>query len=215
MTTGYLMTSPLPLNGTNANTQQDVSGGEQKIGQLLDAHRPDAYNLAYRLLGGPEDAADAVQDAFLRAVRAMQGDSAAPREPERFRSWLSRIVSNVAIDRLRQHARAATEPLDDLEWTIPAGDRGQPAYELDRREQRGSIMRALLALPPAQRVALTLREYQGLSYEEIGKELGLTQAATTMLLFRARASFRAAYEGATADTEPVGCPDLAPLLSAL
>jgi len=98
---------------------------------------------------------------------------------------------------------------------IAASDRGQPAYELDRREQRGSILRALLSLPAAQRAALTLREYEGLSYDEIGKELGLTQAATAMLLFRARFSFRHAYEGTAEQARPVGCPDLAPLLSAM
>ena len=190
------MVSALPFNGTNATAQQapGVPGNEDEFGELLDAHRRDAFNLAYRLLGRPEDAADAVQDAFLRAVRAMRGNSAAPREPERFRSWLLRIVSNVAVDQLRQRVRTTAEPLDDIEGTIAAGGRGQPAYELDRREQRGTVLRALLALPATQRAALTLREYQGLSYDEIGEELGLTQAATTMLLFRARTSFRAAYE---------------------
>ena len=211
------MVSSLPLNGTTATALERPSfpGDEHELGELLDAHRRDAYNLAYRLLGRPEDAADAVQDAFLRAVRAIRGNGAAPREPERFRSWLLRIVSNVAVDQLRLQARATTEPIDDLEQVIAASDRGQPAYELDRREQRGSILRALLSLPATQRAALTLREYRGLSYDEIGKELGLTQAATTMLLFRARAAFRQAYEGTTAQAGSVGCPELAPLLSAM
>ena len=211
------MASTLPLNDINAAVQDapGFPGSEQELGELLDAHRRDAYNLAYRLLGRPEDAADAVQDGFLRAVRAMRGSSAAPREPERFRSWLLRIVSNVAIDQLRLRSMGTTESLGDREAAMAAGDCGQPAYELDRREQRGSILRALLSLPAAQRAALTLREYQGLSYEEIGEELGLSQAATAMLLFRARAAFRQAYEGTTAQAEPVGCPALDPLLSAL
>src|SRR5206468_5759207 len=63
--------------------------------------------------------------------------------------------------------------------------------------------------------ALTLREYQGLSYAEIGALLDLDLGATTALLYRARASFRAAYEGVSAQAQPVGCPELAPLLSAM
>ncbi len=186
------MASAPPLHGTSATAPERFPNDEQELGALLDAHRRTAFNLAYRLLGGSEDAADAVQEAFLRAVRAMRGGSAAPREPERFRAWLLRIVSNVAVDQLRLRARTSTEPLGELDRAIAAGDRGQPASELDRREQRGSVLRALLSLPATQRAALTLREYQGLSYEEISRELGLTQAATTMLLFRARESFRVA-----------------------
>src|SRR3954470_8717805 len=102
------MASTLPLNGAYATAPEAPSlpQDDQALGELLDAHQRDAYNLAYRLLGRPEDAADAVQDAFLRAVRAIRGNGAAPREPERFRSWLLRIVSNVAFDQLRQRARA-------------------------------------------------------------------------------------------------------------
>jgi RNA polymerase sigma-70 factor (ECF subfamily) len=129
------MASPLPLNGTTATALERPSfpGYDQVLGELLDAHRRDAHNPAYRLLGRQEDAADAVQDAFLRAVRAMRGEGAAPREPDRFRAWLLRIVSNVAVDQLRQRARATVAPLDEIEQVVAAGDRGQPAYELDRR----------------------------------------------------------------------------------
>ena len=76
-------------------------------------------------------------------------------------------------------------------------------------------MRALLTLPDNQRAALTLREYEGLSYAEIGEMLGLDVGATTALLYRARASFREAYEGVSAQGGPVGCPELAPLISAM
>ena len=167
---------------------------DELLGALLDAHRQSAFNLAYRLVRRPEDAADAVQDAFVLAVRAARGDTAAPREAGRFRSWLLKIVANVALSRLRRK-RADAASLDDLA-AEPADPRAeQPLAALERRERRGDVLHALLVLPDTQRAALTLREYQGLSYDEIGDALGLDRAATTALLYRARCAFRRAYEG--------------------
>jgi hypothetical protein len=71
----------------------------------------------------------------------------------------------------------------------------------------------VMALPPSQREALTLREYEGLSYAEIAKTLGISRAAAEMLVYRARRSFRAAYEGTAASTVRDGCTTLAPLMS--
>src|SRR3712207_5794327 len=168
---------------------------DEELGRLLDAHGQRAFNLAYRLLRRREDAADAVQEAAMRAVRAIRGGSAAPRDPDRFGGWFLRIVSNVALDQLRDHARGSATPLGDRAMEVPASYGSQPGQEVERREERNEVLRALLALPASQRAALTLREYQGLSYDEIGEQLGLNRAATTTLLFRARTSFREAYEG--------------------
>jgi hypothetical protein len=84
-----------------------------------------------------------------------------------------------------------------------------------RRERRGDVLHALLALSDEQRAALTLREYQGLSHDEIGELLGLDRGATTALLYRARGAFRLAHQGLLERVEPVGCPELAPLISAM
>ena len=104
--------------------------------------------------------------------------------------------------------------LDDLA-AEPADPRAeQPLAALERRERRGDVLHALLALPDAQRAALTLREYQGLSYDEIGDALGLDRAATTALLDRARCSLRRRTRGWPSGRAD-GCPELAPQLSAM
>ena len=187
---------------------------EEAFGRLLDAHTRDAFNLAFRILRRREDAADAVQDAFVRALRAWRGERAAPREPARFRSWLLKIVSNVALDQIRSRARASVSPLGGLEDRLVA-PRLRPDRAIERREERGAILHALLSLPASQRAALTLREYQGLTYDEIGQQLGTNHATTAMLLFRARVAFREAYQGLSKHAGPIGCPDLGPLLSAM
>ena len=132
---------------------------DELLGAMLDAHRQSAFNLAYRLVRRPEDAADAVQDAFVLAVRAMRGDTAAPRDADRFRPWLLKIVANVALGQLRRKRADVTASLDELtfEPADPPGE--QPLAALMRRERRGDVLNALLVLPDAQRIALTLREY--------------------------------------------------------
>ena len=188
---------------------------DDALGALLDAHRQSAFNLAYRLTRRPEDAADAVQDAFVLAVRATRSDTAALRDAGRFRPWLLKIVANVALGQLRRKRSDTTASLDELTLE-PADPRSeQPLAALMRRERRGDVLNALLILPDDQRIALTLREYQDLSYDEIGDLLGLNRAATTALLYRARCAFRRAYQGLLARSAPIGCPELVPLISAM
>ena len=140
------------------------------------------------------------------AMRATRGTSAAPREPGRFGSWLLKIVANVALAQLRRRSAATSVSLDALGSDLADGHADQPLAIVVQREQRGDVLQALLALPDAQRAALTLREYQGLTYDEIGEMLGMERAAITALLYRARAGFRAAYEGVDRPPKSVGCP---------
>ena len=184
---------------------------DEMLGAMLDAHRQTAFNLAYRLVRRPEDAADAVQDAFVLAVRATRGNTATPRDADHFRPWLLKIVANVALGQLRRKRSDTASSLDELTFE-PADPKGeQPLAAVMQRERRGDVLNALLVLPDDQRIALTLREYQELSYDEIGRMLGLDRTATTALIYRARCAFRRAYQGLMARSAPIGCPDLAPL----
>ena len=191
-----------------------LAGDDEALGQLLTSHQRAAYNLAYRLLGRDADARDAVQEAFLLATRAVRG-GAPPRQTDRFGAWLLRIVSNAALGQLRRRPRHRPLSADELAGVLPAPERNEPSRVLEGREARGDVLRALLSLPANQRAALTLREYEGLSYEEIATTLGLSRSAVETLLFRARREFRAAYEGLVEAARPVGCPELGPLLSAM
>ena len=204
------------LTAPGASVSGDANAPtETRVDHLIDAYRQPAFNLAYRLVRRPEDAADAVQDAFVLAMRAIQGRSAAPREPGRFGSWLLKIVANVALAQLRRRKAATSVSLDALGGDLVDAHVDQPLATVMQREQRGDVLQALLALPDGQRAALTLREYQGLTYDEIGELLDLDRSAVAALLYRARAGFRAAYEGVAASPKSVGCARLAPLISAM
>ena len=208
--------TPVPPSRSDAPTTvaAALAGDDEALGRLLMLHERGAYRIAYRLLRREADARDAVQEGFLRAVRAIKG-GAPPREVDRFGPWLLRVVANAALDRLRRRTPFPRVSVDAVAHALPTPERLGPARQAERRESRADVLRALFALPRAQQLALSLREYQGLSYAEIATVLGVSHAAVEQLLFRARRAFREAYEGATAAAEPAGCPELAPLLSAM
>ena len=203
-----------PPADDSALTAAALAGDEEALGRLLGMHQQTAYNVAYRLLGSEADARDAVQEAFLRAVRAVRGEGARPREADRFPAWLRRVVANAAMDQLRARPSLRQVTVDVVAEVLPGPDRTEPARAVERREARGDVLKALLSLPDAQRAALTLREYEELPYADIAAELGVTHSAVETLLFRARREFRAAYEGIAAAPGPVGCEELGHLLAA-
>jgi len=205
--------TPLPADPTILAAAA-LAGSDRALGHVLARHEPLAYRTAYRLLGREADAQDAVQEGFLNAVRAVRGGSAAPNDPARFEAWLLRVVANAALTRLRRRTRPGLRvSVDAVADDLPASEVIGPARMAERRETRAAVLRAVMALPPAQRAALSLREYQGLAYDEIGEAMGISRGAAEMLVYRARRSFRAAYEGLGEAAAPPGCARLAPLLS--
>src|SRR3954451_19654815 len=118
---------------------------DEVVGSLLDAHRQQAFNLAYRLVRRPEDAADAVHDAYVLAMRAARGSTAAPREPGRLGPWLLKIVANVALGQLRRRRRGRSISLDDPPGELAESAHEEPLAAAVRREQRGDVLRALLS----------------------------------------------------------------------
>jgi RNA polymerase sigma-70 factor (ECF subfamily) len=144
---------------------------------LYEHHHGRILAFCLRRLRNREEAEDAAQQTFLKAFGAMRGGF----RPTVERAWLYRIAENVCADRGRANGRRvrheATDGAAILEVT-PARD-SQAIDGLDE---------ALAELTPAQRQALLLREWQGLSYREIASELELSQSAVETLLFRARRS---------------------------
>ncbi|MGN2639214.1 sigma-70 family RNA polymerase sigma factor [Nocardia takedensis] len=163
---------------------------------LFEAGRPRLASLAYRLLGSAADAEDTVQDAFLRWEAA---DRAYVEVPE---AWLTKIVTNLALDRLRsakvRHERAAgawmPEPLLD----------GDPMLgPADTVEQRESVTMAVLTLmerlSPVERAVYVLREAFAHSHAEIAGILDISEAASQQHLHRARRRVTANGRGAVID----------------
>lgn len=129
----------------------------------------------------PEEADDAVQTTFLNVFRALQGGTV----PRAEQAWLFTIAQNVCGARAASSGRRlrleAPSDFQLLQETVPAP---APASS----DELFGLEDALAAMPENQRRALLLREWQGLSYREIAKELGVTQTAVEMLIFRGRRS---------------------------
>lgn len=165
-----------------------LSGDTDAFEALVTENQTRAYHLAWRMLGNEADAADAVQDAFLKAytsLRDFRGDS-------RFSVWLYRLVNNVCIDALRRRKNRETVPLevsddDGDAWELPLTEAGSDPQELlERAEDVSAVRAAIAALPADCREILTLREIGGLSYDEIAVELRLEQGTVKSRLNRAR-----------------------------
>lgn len=168
-------------------------GDQAAFGALVEKYQAMAYSLAFRMLGDSEDAADAVQDAFLNAWRALgsfQGQSS-------FSTWLYRLTSNACIDFLRRAKRRAAismtvadEDEDAPHETEVPDERWAPERELERSETHRAIQAGLASLSPEHRQVLVLRELEGLSYQEIAQALGLDEGTVKSRIARARLALR-------------------------
>ena len=155
---------------------------------LVKEYEKNVYNLALRMVGNSEDAADMSQEAFIKAYNSLTSF----RGGSKFSVWLYRIVSNVCLDYLRSRGRRQTVSLstenddgEDVEIDI-ADETQSPERLLDRRLTRDAVRRGLAALPPEHRQILLLREIQGLSYDEIADALGIEAGTVKSRIFRAR-----------------------------
>ena len=143
--------------------------------------------LAFRMLGSQAAMDDALQDAYVKAFRAIgrfRGDA-------RFSTWLHRIVATTCIDHLRRRTRrAGIEGWDEVpaEAPPPDGSGGDPAA--DRAIRRADLRRALDRLDPDQKAAFLLVDGEGLSYDEAGRLLDIPAGTVSSRLTRARSTLR-------------------------
>ncbi|HBY92866.1 MAG TPA: RNA polymerase subunit sigma-24 [Chloroflexi bacterium] len=158
--------------------------------QLVLHYQGLAYNVAYRVMGTQDGAADATQDAFLKAYKGLQSFRGG-----NFKSWLLRIVTNTCYDHLRALKRRPTTDLDDLlvdpdhNWRVLDPAEG-PAEHAERLELADLLQWAIAQLPPDQRAVVVLSDIQGLSYEEIAEVMDTSLGTVKSRLSRARAKLR-------------------------
>lgn len=143
---------------------QAQQGDRQAFSELVRRHRTGVVNVVYRMTGDAHLAEDAAQEAFIRAWQHLH----AYRPDSPFRNWLYRIATNAALDALRREKDTL-----DIDALSMAASGGLPEAALESKQQAELVQQALLALPPASRAALILREYEGLSYREIAEALDI------------------------------------------
>jgi len=165
------------------------AGGESAIRELLRRHNQRLFRTARAILRDDAEAEDAVQDAYMKAIRAIGSF----RAEAKLSTWLTRIAANEALERLRRRKRAEVLPLEaDVEMPPPddAPQPDSPEQLAMRAETRRIVERRIDALPEAFRTVFVLRCVEELSVEETAQCLGIPEATVRSRHFRARSLLR-------------------------
>jgi len=155
---------------------------------LVEAHQARVVGTISKMLGSDAEAEDLAQQVFIRIWKS------APRyQPTaKFTTWLFRITRNLVFNELRRK-RHFVDQADEM--PEPAERRDQePDKVLMEGELQSAIQNAIDQLPESQRLAIILRRYEGMAYEEIAAVMGTTVPAVKSILFRARAELRERLE---------------------
>jgi RNA polymerase sigma-70 factor (ECF subfamily) len=192
--------APGMTNGNPSSEQESDIALMQRSGQgdlaafqvLVERHQHAVIGTAAKMLGNPAEAEDIAQMVFLRAWK-----SASRYQPDaKFTTWLMTITRNLVFNEGRRKKRARLEPLE------PADEFGQPIRQIPdttqmpadkeaiRQEVQSAIDQAIASLPEKPRVALILRRYENMPYEEIAKVLKTSVPSVKSLLFRARVTLK-------------------------
>ena len=164
------------------------------LAERFEAHRSHLRAVAYRMLGSPSEADDAVQEAWLRLSRSGAAGV------ENLGGWLTTVVGRVCLDMLRSRRSRREESLDThvSEPVVTREDEVDPEHEALMADSVGSALLVVLdTLAPAERLAFVLHDMFGVPFEEVASIAGRSPAAARQLASRARRRVR----GATASSE--------------
>jgi len=150
------------------------------FGELVRRHQDFVYGAALRIVRNPVMAQDLAQEAFVRAHRALSGF----RGQAQVRSWLYRIATNLALNAVQRRREYPTDEVPDRPARI------DPAHDAENLILRRELEDAIAELPPKLQRPLVLREYEGLSYQEIAETLDLPLNTVRTRILRARRSLR-------------------------
>lgn len=169
--------------------ERALHGDREALGHIFALHTPQLYRVALRILGKPQDAEEALQDGFLSALRHLRDFECRSR----FSTWLSRIVINTALMRLRKSRREVLTSIDQkleqdkVAWADRIADPRPGPEEICMWNERFEIIEEILrSLPAAHRSVLRLRDVQGISTQEAAEILGVKPGTVKSQLHRAR-----------------------------
>jgi RNA polymerase sigma-70 factor (ECF subfamily) len=162
--------------------------------QLVERHQRLVIGTVGRMLGSGSDAEDIAQQVFVRVWK-----NAKRYEPRaKFTTWLLKITRNLVFNELRRRSRHPQVPLqsdsDEEERPLKDEQAVAPDASLLEHELQQAVDAAIANLPETQRMAVVLRRYEELSYEEIAEALDQSVSAVKSLLFRARTELRVSLQ---------------------
>ena len=167
-----------------------AEGDTSAFEQLIERHQALVAGTVARMLGSNSDVEDIAQQVFIRVWKSAR--RYVPRA--KFTTWLLKITRNLVFNELRRSKRHAHVPLQSEQGAeeTPLKDETNPAPDasLLETELQRAIEEAIMQLPESQRMALVLRRYEQLSYEQIAEVLNLSVPAVKSVLFRARTELR-------------------------
>ena len=183
------------------------SGDAESFNQLITRWERPIYALAYRVIGREEDARDVTQETFLRAFRGL----AAFKGQAKFSSWLYRIALNLCRDWIRRKKRSpmATLPEDvELEDVVSDAAPTETVEDLVSRRELSELVEAAMArLPEEQRTAIILKEYHGMTFQEIADLQGCPLSTVKTRLYQGLSVLRRELRAAHVMTGPTS-PDV-------
>src|SRR2546423_13846400 len=163
---------------------KSIGGDADSFNELILRWERPIYALAYRTIGREEDARDVCQETFLRAFRALPGF----RGQAKFSSWLYRIALNLCRDWIRRERRTPiVQPPEDVD-VMELAAASQPSESIEdlvaRHDLSRAVERAMALLPDEQRTAIVLKEYQGLTFQEIADLQGCPLSTVKTRLYQ-------------------------------
>lgn len=171
---------------------RSIGGDADSFNQLVLRWERPIYALAYRVIGREEDARDVCQETFLRAFRALKGF----RGQAKFSSWLYRIALNLCRDWVRRQRRTPVvqlpEDIDVMEMELAAARGPVESIEdvVARHDLTRAVEKAMAKLPEEQRTAIILKEYHGLTFQEIADLVGCPLSTVKTRLYQGLAVLR-------------------------
>jgi RNA polymerase sigma-70 factor (ECF subfamily) len=164
--------------------ERSVGGDTDSFNQLIKRWERPIFALAYRTIGREDDARDVCQETFLRAFRGLGGF----KGQAKFSSWLYRIALNLCRDWMRRERRAPVVATPDGVDLVELAGEGEGVERLDdkvvRLDLSRAVARAMRQLPEDQRTAVLLKEYHGLTFQEIADMLGCPLSTVKTRLYQ-------------------------------
>jgi len=161
-------------------------GDPEAFTQLMMQYQVPVYNMALRMVGRPDDAADIAQEAFTRAWVKIRTLRDAP-----FKSWLFQIAANLCYDHFRRGRRYGEMPDEETNKVVGLGIATPDPQERAEASERNRLVReSIEALEPDMRLAIVLRDVNGMAYDEIAGVLRVPLGTVKSRIARARAQLQ-------------------------